>query len=100
MKKVHKEAKSSITQAQETMKQYADRNRAEVPQYKIEDKVMISTQDLALERPSRKLSELWIGPYPIIGIVNENAVTLQLPPILKIHPTISTHWLKPYIIYQ
>ena len=96
MKKLHEEAKAALGQAAEEMKRYADRKRAEVPKYKKGDKVMISTKDLKLERPSRKLSELWIGPYEIIDIVNENAVTLKLPSHITIHPTISTHRLKPY----
>jgi hypothetical protein len=42
--KVHKEAQAAMTHAQDTMKQHANRNRADPPIYKIGDKVMISNQ--------------------------------------------------------
>ncbi|XP_053556516.1 M-phase phosphoprotein 8-like [Bombina bombina] len=42
------------------------------------------------------MASLYIGPYSIKRIVNQNAVTLELPDNLKIHPTIHVSLLKPY----
>ena len=46
MKEIQKEAKIALGKAQEEMKKYADRKRAEVNEYKVGDLVMLSTKDL------------------------------------------------------
>ena len=46
MKEIQKEAKTALGKAQEEMKKYADRKRAEVNEYKVGDLVMLSTKDL------------------------------------------------------
>ena len=46
IKEIQKEAKTALGKAQEKMKKYADRKRAEVNEYKVGDLVMLSTKDL------------------------------------------------------
>jgi len=46
MKEIQEEAKAVLGKAQEEMKKYADRKRAEVDEYKVKDLVMLSTKDL------------------------------------------------------
>ena len=46
MKEVHKEAQAAFKKAQDDMKVYTDCHRSEAPEYKIGDKVMLSTQNL------------------------------------------------------
>jgi len=46
MKKVQEEAKAVLGKAQEDMRWYADRHRAEAVGYKVEDLVLLSTKDL------------------------------------------------------
>jgi len=46
MKKIQEEAKATLGKAQKEMKKYADKRRAEVDDYKVEDLVMLSTKDL------------------------------------------------------
>ena len=46
---------------------------------------------------SRKLLPLWIGPYRVEAIVNENAYRLTLPLSLsRIHPVVNVSQLKRY----
>ena len=88
MKKIQKKAKVVLRKAQEEMKKYADKKRAEVNEYKIGDLVMLSTKDLKYQmvrRRTEKLTERYIGPYKIKGIVLLNIVELELPSIVKIH---------------
>jgi len=88
MKKIQKKAKVVLRKAQEEMKKYADKKRAEVNEYKIGDLVMLSTKDLKYQmvrRRTEKLTERYIGPYKIKGIVLLNTVELELPSIVKIH---------------
>jgi len=52
IKEVQEEAKVALRKAQEKMKKYADRKRAEVDEYKVEDLVMLSTKDLKYQMVS------------------------------------------------
>jgi len=46
IKEVQEEAKAALRKAQEKIKKYADRKRAEVNKYKVGDLVILSTKDL------------------------------------------------------
>jgi len=88
MKEIQEEAKVALGKAQEEMKKYTDRKRAEVNEYKVGDLVMLSTKDLKYQmarRRTEKLMERFVGPYRIKKIVSSNTVELELPSIVKIH---------------
>jgi len=77
MKKVHKEVEVALRKTQEEMKRYADRGRKETEKWKKRDQVLLSTKDLVFKkRPSKKLTERYIGPYVIEEVVSSNAVKL------------------------
>jgi len=46
MKKIHEEAKAALKKLQEKMKKYANRNKKEVVEYKVGNKVLLSIQNL------------------------------------------------------
>jgi len=46
MKEIQEEAKAVLGKAQEDMKKYTNRKRAEVNKYKVGDLVILSTKDL------------------------------------------------------
>ena len=84
--------KAALGKAQEEMKKYVDRKRAEVDEYKVEDLVMLSTKDLKYQimgRRTEKLTERFVDPYKIKKIISLNTVELELPSIVKIHPVIN-----------
>ena len=88
MKEIQEKAKVVLKKAQEEMKKYADRKRAEVNDYKVGDLVMLSTKDLKYQMVGRrtdKLTERFVGPYKIKKVVLSNAVELELPSTVKIH---------------
>jgi hypothetical protein len=85
----------SLLEAKEEMKRYADYKRSEAPVYKIGDKVWLSTKDLGSAR-SRKLMERRIGPYSIIQLMGPNAVKLQLPRHMRIHPVFNVTRIRPF----
>jgi len=91
MKEIQEEAKMALGKAQKDMKKYADRKRAEVDKYKVGDLVMLSTKDLKYQMVKRteKLMERFVGPYKIEKIVSSNAVKLELPSTVKIHPVVN-----------
>jgi len=68
MKEIQEEAKAVSEKAQEDMKKYANRKRAEVDKYKVGDLVILSTKDLKyqmVERRIEKLTERLVGPYKV-----------------------------------
>jgi len=65
-------------------------------EYKEGDQVWLSTKNLNINQPSRKLTERQIGPYTITHVVSPNAVVLKLPPSFKIDAPINVSQLHPY----
>ena len=97
MKKVHEEAEAALRRTQEEMKKYADRGRKETEVWKKGDKVLLSTKDLVFkERPSKKLTERYVGPYAIEEVVSSNAVKLRLPSSMRIHPVVNVSRIVCY----
>jgi len=81
------------------MKRQADRSRKEVEEYRVGDKILISTKDFSAElmkRATKKLTEKYIGPYVIKKIVSENAVELELLASLRVHPVVNVRRLVKY----
>ena len=76
-----------------------DRSRKEAEEYRVGDKVLISTKDFSAElmkRATKKLTEQFIGPYVVKKIVSENAVELELPVLLRVHPVVNVRRLVKY----
>jgi len=97
MKKVHEEAEAALRKIQEEMKRYADRGRKETEVWKKGDRVLLSTKDLVFkERPTKKLTERYIGPYVIEEVVSSNAVKLRLPSSMRIHPVVNVSRIVRY----
>ena len=93
MKSIHTEVQAALSKAQNSMKIQADQRRSPTPDYQIGDQVLMSTCD----HSTAKLADRWLGPYKITAILpSRNAVVLQLPNHLKIHPTINISKLKIY----
>ena len=57
MKEIHKEAGATLSKVRNDMTRYADQHRSSAPEYKIGDKVWLSTKDLKINCPSHKLAE-------------------------------------------
>ena len=75
-----------MKKSQKDMKRHADKSRRESEDWKIGDKVMLSTKDLVFkERLVKKLVECYVGPYIIEEVVSTNVVKLQLPTSMRIH---------------
>ena len=57
MKTIHDEAQAALSKACDDMQRYADFNRGITPEYKVGDKVWLSSKNLNVDRPSCKLTE-------------------------------------------
>ena len=99
IKERYEEARAALVKAQEEMKRQVDRNRKEAEEYRVGDKVLISTKDFLMElmkRAMKKLTEKFIGPYVVRKIVLENIVELELPASLRIHLVVNVRRIVKY----
>ena len=57
----------------------------------------MSTKNLVFkERPTKKLTERYMGPYAIEEVVSSNAVKLRLPSSMRIHPVVNVSQIVCY----
>jgi len=99
MKRVQEEAKAALEKAQEEMKKFTSRKHGEEEKYRVRDLVLLSIKDLKWqmkERRSEKLTEHFMGPYKVKGIVSSNAIELELPKFIKIHPVVNVSRVRLY----
>jgi len=92
MRKIQEKAKAVLEKVQEEMKKFANRKRREEEEYRVGDLVLLSTKDLKWqmkERRSEKLTECFVGPYKVKGIVLSNAIELELSKSIKIYPVVN-----------
>jgi len=99
MKKIQKEAKAALGKVQEEMKKFTNRRRREEEEYRVGDIVLLNTKDLKWQmkgRRSEKLTECFVGPYKVKGIVSSNAIELKLPKSIRIHPVVNVSRVQLY----
>lgn len=92
--------KENLKQAQNRMKQAADKNRTE-REFMVGDMVYLRLQPfkhttVAL-RSNQKLSPRFFGPYKVIQRIGKVAYKLELPPGSRIHPIFHVSCLKKRI---
>jgi len=74
------------------MKRYVDTERGEIEEYKVSDLVLLSTKDLKYQMIGRhieKFTKCFVGPYKVNAIISSNAIELELPSTVKIHPVVN-----------
>jgi len=99
MRKIQEEAKAALGKAQEEMKKFADKKRGKGEEYRVGDLVLLSTKDLKWQMKGRrleKLTERFVGPYKIKGIISSNMIELDLPKSIKIHPIVNVSRVRLY----
>ena len=96
---MYEETKAVLKKSQKEIKKYADRNRKEVVEYKVGNRVLLSTKDLTWQMrnsKTKKLMEKFVGPYKIKKIISENIVELELPASMKIHSVVNVSRIALY----
>ena len=58
---------------------------------------MLSTRNLKIKRPSKKLDHKFIGPFQVEKVVSPSAIRLTLPQRWRTHPTFHVSELEPFI---
>ena len=99
MKNLLKIAQDNISQAQVRQAKYANQHRREET-FQEGDSVLISSENINLPsqalRPTKKFQARYIGPYPVLSKISDNAYKIKLPETLKIHPVFHVSKLKRY----
>uniref|UniRef100_A0A8C5QGD2 Chromo domain-containing protein n=1 Tax=Leptobrachium leishanense TaxID=445787 RepID=A0A8C5QGD2_9ANUR len=87
-------ARKTLRAAQDKYKTSADRSRSVPPPFQIGDRVLLSTRNLRLHCPLKKLGPHFIDPFEITHQVNPVAFRLALPPTYRIHLVFHVSLLK------
>ena len=98
LRQQHGIAANALRKASESYHTWYDTKRRS-KSFDIDDWVLISTKNLKLKRPSRKLAEKFVGPYQIIAKVGttNNAYRLRLPSSMRIHNVFNIASLEPFV---
>jgi len=99
MKEVQEEAQAALRKSQEEVKQYTDRKRSDTEEYYVGEWVLLSIKDLKFQmvgRRTEKLTERFVGHYKVKKIVSANAIELELPSTVKIHPVVNVSRVHKY----
>jgi hypothetical protein len=90
------EYKEIWNKAQETSKKYYDKKHKQ-RSYRIGSEVLLSSRNLKLRKPCKKLTDRFIGPFQVMEAVGENAYRLRLPKeYSRLHSTFHVSLLEPY----
>ncbi|KAL0173249.1 hypothetical protein M9458_033560, partial [Cirrhinus mrigala] len=84
-----------LQRAIRTQEIQANRKRRPHPPYQPGQRVWLSTRDINLRLPSRKLSPRYVGPFKILRRINEVTYQLELPTNYRISPSFHVSLLKP-----
>ncbi|MBW0565110.1 hypothetical protein O181_104825 [Austropuccinia psidii MF-1] len=74
---VKQDVKRELEVAINRFKRYADKSRASPPVFNPVDMVWLSSKNIKSTRPTKKLSEIWLGPFPILEKVSTHAYHLN-----------------------
>ena len=93
---LHKELKATIAEAQVRYKASADLRRTPAPNFQVGQQVFVKAKFIRTTRPSKKLSEKFLGPFTIIARPGTHSFTLRLPDTMRgVHPVYHVSMLEP-----
>ncbi|MBW0546144.1 hypothetical protein O181_085859 [Austropuccinia psidii MF-1] len=96
LQSVQKVVKEELESTIKHFKKYAGRNRGIPPDFQPGDKVWLASRNIKTTRPTKKLSERWLGPFGVLKKIGSHAYHLKLPQQWKsVHPVFHVSLLEP-----
>ncbi|MBW0471822.1 hypothetical protein O181_011537 [Austropuccinia psidii MF-1] len=93
---VQQDVKRELEVAINRLKRYANKSRASPPVFNPGEMVWLSSKNIKSTRPTKKLSERWLGPFQILKKVSTHSYHLKLPSQWKsIDPVFHISLLEP-----
>jgi len=93
---LHQQLRQHIAEAQRRYQIPADSRRLPAPDFEIGSQVFVKAQYFRTTRPSKKLSDKFLGPYEVLARPGSHSVTLRLPDSLRaVHPVFHVSMLEP-----
>ncbi|MBW0506654.1 hypothetical protein O181_046369 [Austropuccinia psidii MF-1] len=88
--------KEELESAIRRFKKYEDRNRTIPPDSKPGEKLWQASKNIKNTRPTKKLSQRWLGPFEVLKEVGSHAYHLKSPLQWKsVHPVFHVSLLEP-----
>ena len=98
LEELHQELKATITEAQRRYQGPADARRAPAPNFAVGQQAFVKAKFFRTTRPSKKLSDKYLGPFDIIAKAGSHSFTLRLPDTFRgVHPVYHVSMLEPTI---
>jgi hypothetical protein len=95
---LHQELCLQVAAAQKHYQGPADSRRTPSPDFQIGQEVLVRSEYFQSTWPSKKLSDKYFGPYPVIAQVRKQSYTLRLPDDMRtVHPIFHVSQLEPSV---
>ncbi|MBW0541883.1 hypothetical protein O181_081598 [Austropuccinia psidii MF-1] len=96
LQSVKQVVKEELESAIKCFKNYTDRKRERPPDFQPGDKVWLSSKNIKTTRPTKKLSEKWLGPSEVLKKIGSRAYQLKFPQKWKsVHCVFHVSLLEP-----
>ncbi|MBW0549446.1 hypothetical protein O181_089161 [Austropuccinia psidii MF-1] len=96
LQSVQQVVKEELESAIRRFKKYADGNWSIPPDFQPGDKVWLASKNIKTTRPTKKLSERWLGPFEVLKKIGSHAYHLKLPQQWKsVHPVFHVSLIEP-----
>ena len=93
---LHQELRATIAEAQLRYQGPADARRAPAPDFAVGQQVFVKSKFFRTTRPSKKLSDKYLGPYEILAKAGTHSFTIRLPDTFcGVHPIFHISMLEP-----
>ena len=93
---LHQELKATIAEAQKHYQIPADAKQMVPPAFTIGQQAFVKAKFFHTTRPSKKLSDKFLGPFEILAQHGSHSYTLQLPDSIHgVHPIFHVSMLEP-----
>ena len=98
----HRVARAAIEAARQRMISLSQTRRSDIPEYHVNEWVLIAAEEIPNPRLSKKLSDKWVGPFRIKEVPGDEsqlqANNIRIDPSWsKMEPIINVDRCKPYI---